>query len=113
MQKKSSQNGVLFVQQMAALRPTEMHRAKKHRKWKVPKRKYGGNLSHAVVKERYLMTFCLSLNPLPSIVRAFLLEERKIVRSVSKGLSKSFGFNFGILLQVLKMQRVKTKSSGK
>lgn len=90
-----------------------MHRSKKHKKWKVPKRKYGGNLSHAVVKERYLMNFCLNLNPLPRIVRAFLLEERKIVRSVSIGLSKSLRFKVIVLLQVLKMQRVKTKSSGK
>jgi len=58
------------LQGQKALRPCEMHRAKRQRKWKTAKRKYGGNLSHKVVKER--------------IVRAFLLEERKIVRRVLK-----------------------------
>lgn len=40
------------LQGLKALRPSEMHRAKNKRKWKPVKRKYGGNLSHKVVKER-------------------------------------------------------------
>lgn len=59
-----------------ALRPTEYSNKRMSKRQKTVNRVYGGCLSHGVVRER--------------IVRAFLLEEQKIVKKV-RPLSLVFG----------------------
>ena len=54
-----------------ALRPAKYSNKRMAKREKTVNRIYGGNLSHGVVRER--------------IVRAFLLEERKIVKKVRAG----------------------------
>ena len=54
-----------------ALRPAKYSNKRMAKREKTVNRIYGGNLSHGVVRER--------------IVRAFLLEERKIVKKVRTG----------------------------
>jgi len=54
--------------QIPALRPKEMSNRRLARPAKTVHRIYGGHLSHAVVKDR--------------IVRAFLIEEQKIIKKV-------------------------------
>lgn len=58
------------LQGIKAYRPSEMSSKRLSKRHKTVTRKYGGCLSHSVVKER--------------IIRAFLLEEKKIVRKVLK-----------------------------
>lgn len=56
--------------QIPATRPKENARGRVAKRAKTVRRAYGGHLSHAVVKDR--------------IVRAFLVEEQKIVKKVLK-----------------------------
>ena len=56
-----------------ALRPSEYSNKRMSKRQKSVNRIYGGCLSHGVVRER--------------IVRAFLLEEQKIVKKVRPGLA--------------------------
>ena len=58
------------LQGIAATRPAENRATRLSKKEKTVHRVYGGHLSHAVVKDR--------------IVRAFLVEEQKIVKKVLK-----------------------------
>ncbi len=57
--------------QIPALRPKEMSNKRLSRKHKTVHRIYGGHLDHKVVRER--------------IIRAFLIEEQKIVKKVRAG----------------------------
>ena len=56
------------VMQIKSLRPKEMSNKRLSRPAKTVHRIYGGHLSHRVVKDR--------------IVRAFLIEEQKIIKKV-------------------------------
>lgn len=56
--------------QIPATRPKEAARGRAPKRAKTVRRAYGGHLAHSVVKER--------------IVRAFLVEEQKIVKKVLK-----------------------------
>jgi large subunit ribosomal protein L34e len=56
------------VRQLPALRPSEISAKRLAKRHKSVNRIYGGHLSHAVVRER--------------IIRAFLIEEQKIVKKV-------------------------------
>lgn len=56
--------------QIPATRPKENARGRAPKRAKTVRRAYGGHLAHSVVKER--------------IVRAFLVEEQKIVKKVLK-----------------------------
>lgn len=58
-----------FCPQLPAVRPSSLHRVNKSKK--TVHRAYGGHLAAGVVKER--------------IVRAFLVEEQKIVKKVGGG----------------------------
>ncbi|GMH33196.1 hypothetical protein BSKO_01030 [Bryopsis sp. KO-2023] len=60
----------LKLQGLKAYRPAALSCKRLSKRHKTVSRKYGGCLSHGVVRER--------------IVRAFLLEEQKIVRKVLK-----------------------------
>lgn len=64
-----------------ALRPTEYSNKRMSKRQKTVNRVYGGCLSHGVVRER--------------IVRAFLLEEQKIVKKVRR-----FGWFSGGLMRL-------------
>lgn len=66
----------MLCSQLPALRPSEISNKRLAKRHKTVNRIYGGHLSHAVVRER--------------IVRAFLIEEQKIVKKV-RGLSLLFG----------------------
>ncbi|KAK9798119.1 hypothetical protein WJX73_000908 [Symbiochloris irregularis] len=55
---------------LKALRPQELRNNRLPKRHKTVNRVYGGHLSHAVVRER--------------IIRAFLIEEQKIVKKVLK-----------------------------
>jgi large subunit ribosomal protein L34e len=56
--------------QLPAVRPNSLHRINKSKK--TVHRAYGGHLAAGVVRER--------------IVRAFLVEEQKIVKKVRRGI---------------------------
>eukprot|EP00201_Polytomella_parva_P023423 CAMPEP_0175039012 /NCGR_PEP_ID=MMETSP0052_2-20121109/266_1 /TAXON_ID=51329 ORGANISM="Polytomella parva, Strain SAG 63-3" /NCGR_SAMPLE_ID=MMETSP0052_2 /ASSEMBLY_ACC=CAM_ASM_000194 /LENGTH=116 /DNA_ID=CAMNT_0016300655 /DNA_START=71 /DNA_END=421 /DNA_ORIENTATION=+ len=60
---------------LPALRPTELSQKRSSKKNRNVNRIYGGHLSHQAVRER--------------IVRAFLIEEQKIVKKVQKLQQKS------------------------
>lgn len=62
--------GCPAVLQLPQRRPQELSAKRLARRHKTVNRIYGGHLSHAVVRER--------------IVRAFLIEEQKIVKKVLK-----------------------------
>lgn len=62
---------VSSIMQLPALRPSKISNKRLAKRHKTVNRIYGGHLSHAVVRER--------------IVRAFLIEEQKIVKKVRLG----------------------------
>jgi large subunit ribosomal protein L34e len=64
--------------QLPQRRPSEVSAKRLAKRHKTVNRIYGGHLSHAVVRER--------------IVRAFLIEEQKIVKKVRLGLGAGRAF---------------------
>ena len=62
------------LSQIPATRPKENARGRAPKRTKTVRRAYGGHLAHSVVRER--------------IVRAFLVEEQKIVKKVLKLAAK-------------------------
>lgn len=77
--------------QLPARRPSELCRISKRQKR--INRIYGGCLSHKVVRER--------------IVRAFLVEEQKIVKKVCLRAATAASATFNTTAQVLKLQKAK------
>lgn len=65
-----------MVVQIKSLRPKEMSNKRLSRPAKTVHRIYGGHLSHRVVKDR--------------IVRAFLIEEQKIIKKVWHSVLKLY-----------------------
>eukprot|EP00958_Prasinococcus_capsulatus_P017096 scaffold1925_cov400-Prasinococcus_capsulatus_cf.AAC.1 len=80
-----STNCALGVLQIAAKRPTKYSNTQMSKREKTVNRVYGGCLSHRVVRDRYArdredVLQCSATE----IVRAFLVEEQKIVKKVLK-----------------------------
>lgn len=83
-------------QQLPARRPAELSSRRLSRRHKSVSRVYGGQLSHAVVRER--------------IVRAFLIEEQKIVKRVRSFCVFGSGFSPAPSAR-RRRRRIKTQNS--